>query len=449
MSLYILFAVILFGNINCDTDCSFYNLERSLNLSSLQPDERPVSNWKNVCVVQLDLLLYTVVELNMNQQTIITYLWFTMSWRNELISWDSDDFCGITNIFLPSSSFFWKPDLYVYEMTESDKNTAVISYLNLDNNGTISSSFPLRVISTCNMDLYKFPFDTQTCTLTFRSYLYSVNELIMLALSDSYNVLRHSQEVFASKGDWNLLNITVQNGTYGFLNNKYTVVIYKVTIKRTPVIYIINLIIPACFLVILDICSMFIQRYEERLVFKINVILGFSVLLLILNNMLPASGSQPMLGIFCCVCMAMMVLSIIGTIFSSYVLDHSVNPQHVPPWLKTLVLKYMARVLCFRKAPSQKKMTRNGTLTKEPKTKATGDVQRMKDLQEKDNLEVKLLKKLLLEILKIHKRLNLSKTEVAKLEWFQVAQVIDRLVLILYLLTVTAVFIVLIYAWGQ
>ncbi|KAM5138161.1 5-hydroxytryptamine receptor 3A-like [Mantella aurantiaca] len=438
------------GKINCETDCSYYNLENSLNLSSLPHDERPVSSWKNICTVYLDFVLYTIVDLDMNQQTIITYIWFYMSWRHELLSWDSDEFCGIESLFVPSSSFYWKPDLYVYEMTESDGSTPVTSYFNLDNDGTISNAFPLRVISTCNLDLFKFPFDSQTCRMTFRSYLYTVKELAMLAVSDSHKVLKNSIEVFFSKGDWNLSNITVWNDTYGFLDNAYTVVIYEITLKRTPVIYIINLIIPACFLVILDIFSMFIQSYEERLSFKINVVLGFSVLLLILNNMLPSSNSLPMLGIFCCVCIAMMVLSIIGTILSCYILDQSVNHQHVSPWLKTIILKYMAQALCFSRAFYPHKLTKNISMDTEPKTKASDNVQRKKNLQEKDNLEVRLLKRLLLEILKIHERLTLPNNEEdVKLEWLKVAQVIDRLIFILYLLTVTTVFIVLIYSWTK
>ncbi|XP_018423554.1 PREDICTED: 5-hydroxytryptamine receptor 3A-like [Nanorana parkeri] len=438
------------GNVNGDSNCSFYNLEKSLNLSSLPSDERPVSNWKDVCNVSLDFILYTIIRLDMNQQAITTYIWFQMTWQHKLMSWDSERFCGINSLFIPSSSIVWKPDLYVYEMTESDQKPSVISYFNMKNDGAISNSFPLRVVSTCKLYLYKFPFDTQTCTMTFRSYLYTVKELVMLAKSDSYRVLKNSQEVFSSKGEWSLLNITVQNETYGFLDNAYSVVIYKITIKRAPAIYIINLIIPACFLVILDIHSMFIQSYKSRLTFKINVILGFSVLLLILNNMLPPSDSLPMLGIFCCVCIAMMVLSIIGTILSFYLLEHSATPQHVSPWLKTLVLKYMARALCFKKEFYSEKLTKSGTLDKETQTKDSGEVQRKKDLQEKDSLEVKLLKRMLIEILRIQERFTLAKSEEdAKSEWFKVAKVIDRMVLILYLLAVMTVLIILIYAWAK
>ncbi|CAJ0966492.1 unnamed protein product [Ranitomeya imitator] len=122
-----------------------------------------------------------------------------------------------------------------------------------------------------------------------------VRDLVMVPKSNSYEVNKNSQEAFVPKGDWILVDITVQNLTYDFLNDGFSQVIYEVTLKRAAVIYIINLIIPACFLVFLDIASMFIQDFGERLGFKINVILGFSVLLLILNNMLPHSNSTPML----------------------------------------------------------------------------------------------------------------------------------------------------------
>lgn len=70
-----------------------------------------------------------------------------------------------------------------------------------------------------------------------------------------------------------------------------------------PILYVINLIVPAGFLVLVDVASMFIpMEGGERLGFKITVVLGFSVLLLILNDLLPNSEVTPILGESCTVC---------------------------------------------------------------------------------------------------------------------------------------------------
>ncbi|XP_075043547.1 5-hydroxytryptamine receptor 3A-like [Mixophyes fleayi] len=374
-----------------------------------------------------------------------------LSWQNDFITWNPDDFCGIESIFIPSD-YFWKPNVYVYEMTESNNNVPVFSYYKLNNDGEIDKSYPLRVVSTCHLDLFKFPFDSQICRLTFGSYVYTVTDLIMVPMANSSQVDKNSKEAFVSKGDWKLINITVHNITFGFLDKGFSEVIYEIAIQREPIIYIINLIIPACFLVFLDIASMLIQSYEERLNFKINVILGFSMLLLILNNIMPQSDTTPMLGIFCCVCMAMMVLSVIGSICSSYILELSATLPHVPPWLKTLVLHYLAYILCFRRTFNKQELVADGAMDKgsEVEMKTFTRNQR-KDLPKvKDSPVVKLLKMVLFEILKIHQELTLAKNEEeAKSEWFKVVLVIDRLILILYFITVVVIAIILIIVWSM
>lgn len=55
------------------------------------------------------------------------------------------------------------------------------------------------------------------------------------------------------------------------------------------------------------------------------------------------------LGTFCCICMAMMILSIIGTIATSYMTEQSTTNSQVPVWVQVLVLKHLARIIFFKK----------------------------------------------------------------------------------------------------
>ncbi|XP_063801816.1 5-hydroxytryptamine receptor 3A-like [Pseudophryne corroboree] len=275
----------------------------------------------------------------------------------------------------------------------------------------------------------------------------------MLARSNSSVVNQNSMDVFVGKGDWSLQAVTVYNTMYAADGVAYSQVIYSMYVKRAPIVYVINLIIPACFLVFLDIASMFIQSYSERLGFKITIVLGFSVLLLILNDMLPSSDHTPMLGIFCCICMTMMVLSIIGTIFASFMLEQSTTNSSVPPWLRTLVLKHLAYVVCFRKDASSDDLVTLVMADKDPDSDKKMERQEEKvrtvEMDVDVNKEVKLLKRLLLEILKIHKELTLArnKTE-AVTDWTMVAQIMDRLMLYLYLITVFLIFVIMICVWA-
>ncbi|XP_077311869.1 5-hydroxytryptamine receptor 3A-like [Lithobates pipiens] len=453
--LILLLSLNFVDKVWCQSDCSFQNLLQSLDLTSASK-VRPVRNWKNKTIVNIDMTLYTIVNLDMSMQSATIFVWFYMAWRDEYISWNPDHFCGITELFV-SSEYFWKPDLYIYEMTENDDKSPHMPYYLLHDNGKITNAMPLRIISTCNLDIFKFPFDNQTCRLSFGSYVYTVSDIVMLPKSNSSVVNQNAQNVFASKDEWVLQSVAVYNTTYKTMDVEYSQVVYSIYIKRVAVVYVLNLIIPACFLVFLDIASMFIHNYQNRLDFKITVVLGFSVLLLILNALLPNSDNTPMLGIFFCICLAMMVLSIIATVGTSYmtVTEPSISNSPVPLWVKILVLKHLARIMFFKNDFAKDELVTPVTADNDPEnakiSEATEDISVEKRPLENDSnvkKEVKLLKRILLEIVRIHRKLILDlQQKDATTEWSLVAQIVDRLILILYLITVTLVFISMLCVW--
>lgn len=65
------------------------------------------------------------------------------------------------------------------------------------------------------------------------------------------------------------------------------------TIKREASLYVVNLLVPSCFLSLLDMFSFFLPPHNvDRSAFKMTLILGYTVFLLITNDILPASGSK-------------------------------------------------------------------------------------------------------------------------------------------------------------
>ncbi|XP_040185082.1 5-hydroxytryptamine receptor 3A-like [Rana temporaria] len=449
---FLLLTLIQLSTSNGVTNCSFSDLVQYLNNGTTFPSSnvRPVLKWSTPTLVEIDVTLYTVVSLDTTLQSLTTYVWFSMKWQNEFIDWEPDNFCGIKRVSVTASNL-WIPDFYIYEMTEAEDTPPVIPYYLIYNNGDIINSKPIRIVSTCTLDVYKFPFDTQTCYLTFGPYIHTVKDIIMVPKLNSSQVKENSLKMFMGKGDWTLIDISVTNKTaWDKVDLAFSKVAYKIVLKRAPVPYVINFIVPACFLVILDMFSMFIQMETgERLGFKITVILGFSVLLLLMSDMQPSSDNTPIIGTFCCVCLIIMVMSILGCIGTSYMLMLSATKPNVPPWIKIWVMEHLARVLCFKTKFIKQGIPINDAGSDDTNGKAANEnIAARGNEENEETLQVKLLKRLLLEILRIHKELILSKDEnEAKSEWHIVATVVDRLVLILYLIIVTVMFVVVISVW--
>ncbi|XP_015237517.1 PREDICTED: 5-hydroxytryptamine receptor 3A-like isoform X2 [Cyprinodon variegatus] len=282
---FLLLVLILTNGGFCKV-CSYQDVLDYLNLtadSSLFKITRPVLDHTHITVVKLDLIVYAILAVVEKTQTFVPFIWGSMQWKNELISWDPAQFCGITQTSVPRD-LLWKPDLFIYEMIEKDNspgNPNVV--VNFD--GTVIAGDDIRVVSTCKMDVYKFPFDTQQCNISLGSGVYCINEMRIIPYSNSSRVTEFSQEIMKTQGEWEFLHLTVSNSTHTHENRSWDVLTYT-------------------------------------LGFKVTVLLAISVLLLILNEILPAmSNKTPLIATYCIVIFALMLVSLLETILVTYLIE--------------------------------------------------------------------------------------------------------------------------------
>uniref|UniRef100_A0A8C6Q9Z4 Neurotransmitter-gated ion-channel transmembrane domain-containing protein n=1 Tax=Nothobranchius furzeri TaxID=105023 RepID=A0A8C6Q9Z4_NOTFU len=94
----------------------------------------------------------------------------------------------------------------------------------------------------------------------------------------------------------------------------------------------------------------------DRSSFKMTLILGYTVFLLIMNDLLPVTGeTTPLINVFFSISLALMVTSLLETVFITNIQCSSTRYNAVPHWLSVLVLRYLAVVVCI---PPKKKSNR-------------------------------------------------------------------------------------------
>uniref|UniRef100_A0A8D0GXM4 5-hydroxytryptamine receptor 3A n=1 Tax=Sphenodon punctatus TaxID=8508 RepID=A0A8D0GXM4_SPHPU len=87
----------------------------------------------------------------------------------------------------------------------------------------------------------------------------------------------------------------------------------------------------------------------ERVSFKITLLLGYSVFLIIVSDTLPATAiGTPLIGVYFVVCMALLVISLTETILIVRLVHKQDLQPHVPDWVKHLVLERATVLLCIR-----------------------------------------------------------------------------------------------------
>ncbi|XP_076007892.1 5-hydroxytryptamine receptor 3A-like [Genypterus blacodes] len=314
------------GGVSSKKVCSYQDILDYLNLTAANDAfkmTRPVLDHTHRTVAQLDIFLYAILAVIEKSQTFVPFIWIMMTWHNERISWDPAQFCGITQISIPES-MLWKPDIFISEMTEKD-NSNRNPYMYVFHDGMVRSEEDMRVVSTCQIDIHKFPFDTQSCTITASSAVHADDEFQLISSSNSSQLTKFSRELMMPLGEWDFLHLSITKNNLSFAGKHWDQLLYTFTIKRRPLLHVINFLFPVLFFLCLDLASFLISDHRgDKLGFKVTVLLAISVLLLILNDILPSmSNRTPLIATYCIVIFALMLLSVLETILVMYLMERA------------------------------------------------------------------------------------------------------------------------------
>ncbi|XP_049420078.1 5-hydroxytryptamine receptor 3A-like isoform X1 [Epinephelus fuscoguttatus] len=308
-----------------NSSCSYRDLLKHLNLTKneLHTMTLPVRDHTSTMQIELAVLLYAILDVKEKDQKFVSYICTSMFWKDEYIRWDPKDFCGIEMMYI-SSQLVWKPDLIVQEMTDQGK-APPSPYLIVRNNSEVVFKKYMVVVSNCRMQIYKFPFDIQSCNLTFRSAMHKDKAIKFEIMFDSSTTTEWSHESIQTQSEWLFINMTVSDVT---VRNK-SYVIYTISMKRRSLLYIVNFLLPIMFFLCLDLASFLISDSGgEKLGFKVTVLLAVTVMQLILNEILPSSSDRtPLIAIYCIGVFGLMLLSLLETIVVMYLMEKDSDSQ--------------------------------------------------------------------------------------------------------------------------
>ncbi|KAL1277533.1 hypothetical protein QQF64_024206 [Cirrhinus molitorella] len=262
------------------------------------------------------------------------------------------------------------------------------------------------------MDLYRFPFDSHSCNITLQSTAYSIQEIRIIKFSDAQWITIQSKKTFHTQGEWELISINVTNSITKVIELiEMDQLIYQITIKRRPLFYVINFMLPVFFFLVLDVMSFFIDGSgTDKLSFKVTLLLAISVFLLILNDTLPSTADKiPLIG-----------ESKSGLIGISL--------------LETILVKFL-------KAKGAKKILVETTdKARDPQSPPDS----VKDQNEEPSCTFDFLKQILTECCAAVQRNQRKKISLC---WTRVASIIDVTFLVLYIFTIIVFLFVLVKLW--
>lgn len=132
--------------------------------------------------MELSFFLIAITDFNEVAGEIEMVAYLTAKWENELLKWTSTE-SKMLRMLLPQDQL-WKPTIVLSNSVESLKELGDKSYrIRIDNDGNHEWVVGIVSKTACSIDITYYPFDKQSCNITFNPWGYTIDQVCALFLS--------------------------------------------------------------------------------------------------------------------------------------------------------------------------------------------------------------------------------------------------------------------------
>ena len=231
------------------------------------------------------------------------------------------------------------------------KTKALLKY-----DGMITWTPPAIFKSSCPMDITFFPFDHQNCSLKFGSWTYDKAEIDLLIIGSKVDM-----NEFWENSEWEIVDASgyKHDIKYNCCEEIYTDITYSFYIRRLPMFYTINLIIPCLFISFLTVLVFYLPSdCGEKVTLCISVLLSLTVFLLVITETIPSTSLViPLVGEYLLFTMIFVTLSIVVTVFVLNIHYRTPTTHNMPTWVKAVFLRLLPQILMMKRPLDKKKET--------------------------------------------------------------------------------------------
>ncbi|KAK8400692.1 hypothetical protein O3P69_002469 [Scylla paramamosain] len=301
-------------------------------------------------------------------------------WLDYSLQWNASDFGNIQVIRLPAEKL-WKPDIILYNNADSQYNNAILStniIVTSDGNVTWLSSAIFR--SSCSINVEYFPFDEQKCVMKFASWTYdgfqnsnpcasgpvdpksargptaprreerwfcTVTEC-QLSDPDGGGDLSN----YVTNGEWDMMDMIVERNVvyYSCCEAPYPDITYHIILRRRPLFYVFNLILPCVLITGIALMSFYMPSDSgEKVTLGITTLLSMTVFLMVIGeSMPPTSEKLPLIGLYYGVTISLVSFATGLSVVTLNIHHRGMRGREVPALVKRVVFCYLARLMCIR-----------------------------------------------------------------------------------------------------
>ena len=320
---------------------SFYeqNLLSTL-LASYSTSTRPATSTHKAVAVMFELMVNKIVKFDIREQFLELNALILLRWYDPQLAWNMSEWNNTDYLNVPISSL-WVPDIMLYNTALEESKSPSDMYKSkvlVNHIGQASWASSVTLKASCSIDIKWFPFDSQTCTLTFGSQSYSRSRLDLTFRRQPNSTQGIRGNYHVNNGDWNITKVSSRRteNKYDFSPEPFAVIEYTLDLTRLYQYYLLYLVLPCLGLVVFAPFMFYLPADSgERTGFGVTVVLALSVYLLVISDKLPEkSDKTPLIGALYIVLFFLLVIAMIFGIITTHLCLKTTKP---PVWLWKLL----------------------------------------------------------------------------------------------------------------
>ncbi|XP_051284260.1 neuronal acetylcholine receptor subunit alpha-2-like [Dicentrarchus labrax] len=308
---------------------------------------RPARNITDVVIVKFGLSIAQLIDVDEKNQMMTTNVWLKQEWTDYKLQWSPSDFDNVTSIRVPSE-LIWVPDIVLYNNADGEFAVTHMTKAHVFHTGRVRWVPPAIYKSSCSIDVTFFPFDQQSCKMKFGSWTYDRAKIDLEPFENTVDL-----KDYWESGEWAIVNAvgTYNTKKYDCCHEIYPDITYYFVIRRLPLFYTINLIIPCLLISFLTVLVFYLPSdCGEKITLCISVLLSLTVFLLLITEIIPSTSLViPLIGEYLLFTMIFVTLSIVITVFVLNVHHRSSATHTMPRWVRRFFLSAVPGWLCMKR----------------------------------------------------------------------------------------------------
>ena len=231
-------------------------------------------------LVNVAIAVVSVRNINDAQQTMTSSVSISLRWHDKALSWNTSDYDGIEMVEMPVDSV-WTPHVYISNSLDKKNLLADVSTVAIYHDGVVATFLDREVETMCNLNLEKYPYDTQNCPINiYDSHLRPGVELQV----ESYFFSQAWSESMSYSCEWYLE--TQKTETVSL--NGIEIPCVSLKVRRKTMFYTVCLVLPMVLTSFMNTLVFLVPLQSgEKVSFLVSIFVSTSVFVSFFKDVMP------------------------------------------------------------------------------------------------------------------------------------------------------------------